>query len=142
MKNWKHKVASVLLLVATAWYLPWALRHLNRSALWLSLPFAAASALTVLLSLVTVVNHWQRRVPAERPMRGGTEPIKKVLVRARRRENDGIQRKRGAGRRHEKGKREGGRPQITQPSADQPHCQPPHTRSSSPYLASHARKCQ
>jgi cellulose synthase (UDP-forming) len=80
MKNWKHRVVSVLLVGAVAWYLPWALRHLNRSALWWSIPFVAASALTVLLSVVTVVNHWERRVPVEHPVESGTEPIVAVLI--------------------------------------------------------------
>jgi cellulose synthase (UDP-forming) len=80
MNKWRHRAISVLLVAATAWYLPWVLAHLNRSALWLSIPFAAASLLTALLSLVTVVNHWQRRVPAERPVEEGQEPMVAVLV--------------------------------------------------------------
>ena len=79
-KNTRHRAASVLLVLATAWYLPWALGHLNRSALWLSIPFAAASLLTALLSLVTVINHWQRRVPQPRAVEAGQEPAVAVLV--------------------------------------------------------------
>jgi len=53
---------------------------MNPKALWLSIPFAAATLLTATLALVTVVNHWQRRMPQERPVEAGQEPLVAVLV--------------------------------------------------------------
>ncbi len=74
MKNWRVRAAGLFLLLATVWYLPWAFNHLNRDALWLSIPFAVASVMTAGLTLVTVVNHWRYSVPKERPLPAGNEP--------------------------------------------------------------------
>ena len=37
MTNWKLRLAGLLLLLTTAWYLPWALGHLNWDAPWLAM---------------------------------------------------------------------------------------------------------
>ena len=80
MRNWKLKAAGILLALATAWYLPWALGHLNWRVPWLSVPFALASVMTAIMSLVTAVNHWQREVPRQRPVRSGQEPRVAVII--------------------------------------------------------------
>ncbi len=80
MHNWKVRVAGIALLIATAWYLPWAFRHLNWGAPWLSIPFAGASLLTAAMSLVTMINHWQSSVPARHPVPAGSEPAVAVII--------------------------------------------------------------
>ncbi|UCC64522.1 MAG: glycosyltransferase [Anaerolineae bacterium] len=80
MNNWKVRVAGVLLMLATAWYLPWALANLNWAAPWLSLPFAAASLMTAVMTIVTAINHWQYSVPEERLVPVGQEPEVAVIL--------------------------------------------------------------
>lgn len=78
--NWTLQLAGILLVLATAWYLPWVLDHLNLKAPWLSVPFAAASLMTALMTLVTVVNHWHYSVPQERVVPRGKEPVVAVVI--------------------------------------------------------------
>jgi cellulose synthase (UDP-forming) len=80
VRNWKLKVACIVLAFATAWYLPWALAHLNWRLPWLSLPFGLATLLTTAMALITAINHWQREVPQERPVSTGKEPPVAVLI--------------------------------------------------------------
>lgn len=80
MKNWKIRVAGILLLVTTIWYLPWALSNLNRNALWLSVPFAIASLMVVVMTLITVANHWHYSRPERRPAPRGEEPEVAVII--------------------------------------------------------------
>jgi len=80
MKNWKVRGAGILLLVTTVWYLPWVLRNLNRGALWLSIPFAVASLTIVVMTFITVANHWQYRRPERRPVPDGEEPEVAIIV--------------------------------------------------------------
>lgn len=80
MSNWKVRAAGVLLLFASAWYLPWAFSRLNRSALWLSIPFAAASLLMALMSTVTVINHWSIKSSSAAPVPIGDEPAVAVII--------------------------------------------------------------
>jgi len=80
MKNWKTRLAGILLLVTTAWYLPWMFANLNWSALWLSLPFAAASITTTVMALITTINHWHSSVPEKRPVPTGQEPEVAVII--------------------------------------------------------------
>ncbi len=80
MKNWKIRSAGILLVVATAWYLPWALTNLNRGAPWLSIPFAAASLMIAAMTLTTVINHWQYSRPDPRPVERGEEPEVTVII--------------------------------------------------------------
>lgn len=80
MRNWRLKAAGILLALATAWYLPWALGHLNWRMPWLSIPFALASLMTAVMSLVTAINHWQREVPQQRPVGHGDEPQVAVII--------------------------------------------------------------
>lgn len=80
MKNWKLRVTGVLLLIATAWYLPWMFANLNWRAPWLSIPFALASMMTALMTLVTVFNHWRYSAPDEQPVPPGEEPVVAVVI--------------------------------------------------------------
>ena len=80
MSNWKVRAAGVLLLFASLWYLPWAFGHLNRGALWLSIPFAAASLLTIVMSMVTVINHWSKKRSSSNPVSPGDEPAVAVVI--------------------------------------------------------------
>jgi cellulose synthase (UDP-forming) len=77
---WKTRAAGGLLVLATIWYLPWLLYHLNRQHLWLSLPFAAASIFLALLTTVTVINHWTYSAPPPRPVKEGQEPAVAVII--------------------------------------------------------------
>ena len=77
---WKSRAAGLLLLLATIWYLPWLLYHLNREELWLSLPFAGASIFLALLTMITVVNHWSYSAPPPRPVEEGQEPEVAVII--------------------------------------------------------------
>lgn len=80
MSNWKFRVAAIVLVAATAWYLPWALANLNWRAPWLSVPFALASLLTALTSLVTVINHWHHSAPDPEHAPQGHEPEVVVVI--------------------------------------------------------------
>jgi cellulose synthase (UDP-forming) len=80
MKNWKLRITGALLLVATAWYLPWMLSNLNWGAPWLAIPFALASLMTAAMTSVTVINHWRYSVPDEHPVPAGQEPEVAVVI--------------------------------------------------------------
>lgn len=80
MSNLKLRIAAVLLILALAWYLPWMFANLNWEVPWLSLPFALASVMIALMTLVTVVNHWSYRVPEPHPVPEGAEPEVLVVV--------------------------------------------------------------
>jgi cellulose synthase (UDP-forming) len=80
MKNWKPRLAGVLLLLATAWYLPWMFANLNWAAPWLSLPFALASVTTAVMTLITTINHWHTNAPKKRPVPTGEEPDVAVII--------------------------------------------------------------
>jgi cellulose synthase (UDP-forming) len=80
MRSWKVRITGTLLLLATLWYLPWVFVNLNWQALWLAIPFAVASLLTAIMTLVTVSNHWRYAVPQERPVPIGQEPRVVVIV--------------------------------------------------------------
>jgi len=47
---------------------------------WLSIPFAIASLMTAIMSLVTVINHWQREAPQRHPVPRGEEPQVAVVI--------------------------------------------------------------
>jgi cellulose synthase (UDP-forming) len=70
------RVAAVVLVGASAWYVPWMLASLHG---WLAWPFAVANLFTVGVGLLSVVNSWRRSIPAPRPLAGG-EPFVGVIV--------------------------------------------------------------
>lgn len=78
--QWKIRAAGLLLLGATAVYLPWLLTSLNTSLLWLALPFVIANVFTLATGLLSVANGWSRFVPERRPLPLGTEPHVAVIV--------------------------------------------------------------
>jgi len=80
LSNWKLKLAGVLLLLATAWYLPWVTANLNWQAPWLALPFAIATWMTALMTVVTIVDHWEISVPETRTLPLGEEPDVAVVI--------------------------------------------------------------
>jgi cellulose synthase (UDP-forming) len=80
MKNWKPRLAGVLLLLTTAWYLPWMFANLNWAAPWLSLPFAIASITTAVMAFITTINHWHSDVPEKRPVPTGEEPEVAIII--------------------------------------------------------------
>ena len=69
-----------MLLLTTIWYLPWVLTNLNWRAPWLSIPFAAASLITSMMTLVTVINHWRYSTPPEHLVAIGQEPYVAVMI--------------------------------------------------------------
>lgn len=70
------RVAGVLLIVASLWYLPWMLRSLNG---WGAAPFAVVNIFTLATGLLSVANSWRRSVPAVR-LHTGTEPLVGVII--------------------------------------------------------------
>ena len=74
------RVAAIVLTAATVWYAPWLFASLNRHALWLAVPFAAANVFTLVSGLLSVCNSWQRRVPTATPLPAGREPLVGVIV--------------------------------------------------------------
>jgi cellulose synthase (UDP-forming) len=80
MRNWKVRAAGVLLLAATAWYLPWVFANLNWQAPWLSIPFAIASLFAAVLMLFTVINQWRYSIPEEHLVPIGQEPLVAVII--------------------------------------------------------------
>ncbi len=74
------RLAGATMLLTTAIYVPWMIGSLNRNALWLSLPFLAASALTITTVLLGVLNAWWRKVSPRRPLPHGEEPHVGVII--------------------------------------------------------------
>ena len=76
------RVAGVVLLVATALYVPWMLSSLNRSVPWLAWPFAITNLFTLATGLLAVFNSWWRVAPKPRSVPSGSEPAVGVIVTA------------------------------------------------------------
>jgi cellulose synthase (UDP-forming) len=80
VSSWAVRLAGIFLFGVTAWYVPWVLSNLNWGAPWLSIPFALATLLTALMTIVTVINHWHYAVPQERSVPAGEEPRVAVII--------------------------------------------------------------
>jgi cellulose synthase (UDP-forming) len=78
--QWPIRLAGVLLVVATAFYLPWMLSSLNGGAPWLAWPFAVANTFSILYSMIVVANQWERKVPPPCPLPPGDEPRVAVII--------------------------------------------------------------
>jgi cellulose synthase (UDP-forming) len=76
------RVAGVVLVVATALYVPWMLASLNRSIPWLAWPFAVTNLFTLATGLLAVFNAWWRAAPEPRPLGHGAEPTVAVIITA------------------------------------------------------------
>ena len=74
--------AGVVLLVATALYVPWMLSSLNRSVPWLAWPFAITNLFTLATGLLAVFNSWWRVAPKPTSVPSGSEPAVGVIVTA------------------------------------------------------------
>jgi cellulose synthase (UDP-forming) len=74
------RLASIALAVSSLWYGQWMIASIDLTSAWIALPFAVASLLAILVSLVTVVNNWRRIAPPERLVRRGAEPTIAVII--------------------------------------------------------------
>ncbi len=74
------RVAAVLLVAATAFYVPWMWTSLNQDAPWLSWSFVVTNTFSVFYSLVVVSNQWSREAPAHRLLAPGAEPMVAVII--------------------------------------------------------------
>ncbi len=74
------RIAGLVLVGASLWYVPWMLSSLNPSAVWLAWPFAVANLFTISTGLLAVSNAWQRSIPAPAPLPAGNEPLVGVIV--------------------------------------------------------------
>lgn len=80
ISNWRVRVAGVLLVLATGWYLPWVYASLNWALPWLAIPFAFAVTLAAVLMVIAVITNWRRSVPLERFVPPGEEPDVVVVI--------------------------------------------------------------
>ncbi|MHB1355182.1 MAG: glycosyltransferase [Anaerolineae bacterium] len=80
MKNIKVKLAAVLVVAATFWYISWLLTHLNWYALWLAIPFAVSSVFMAVIVLLNAVNNWDHTIPSEKTVAPGNEPEVLVII--------------------------------------------------------------
>ena len=78
--QWRVRLAGVILVAATAFYLPWMLRSLDATTPWLSYPFLAANLFTLAAGLLAVFNGWSRLVPERRPLPEATSRSSAVIV--------------------------------------------------------------
>jgi cellulose synthase (UDP-forming) len=76
------RLAGVMLLVATALYVPWMLSSLNDAVPWLAWPFAITNLFTLATGVLAVFNAWWRTAPTPSPLATGAEPSVAVIVTA------------------------------------------------------------
>lgn len=80
IRNWKVRIAGIILVLATLWYLPWVYANLNWAAPWLAVPFAISVTLAAVLMLIAVVTNWRRQAPIEHAVPVGQEPTVLVVI--------------------------------------------------------------
>jgi cellulose synthase (UDP-forming) len=80
MSPFRFRLVALLLAGAAAFWLPWAVLHLNAGALWLGIPFLAANLLVAVSLLVSLINNWQRSAAEDKILRRGAEPEVAVIV--------------------------------------------------------------
>ncbi|MGC8878998.1 MAG: glycosyltransferase [Anaerolineae bacterium] len=80
ISSWKIRLAGIILVLATLWYLPWVYTNLNWGAPWLAFPFALSVTLAAVLMLIAVVTNWRRQVPIEHEVPVGQEPTVLVVI--------------------------------------------------------------
>ena len=76
----RAQAASLFLLAAMAWFLPWLFAHADISKAWVSVPFLTATVIVCLASVVSIVNRWHRATPVPAPVPDGEEPRVAVIV--------------------------------------------------------------
>jgi cellulose synthase (UDP-forming) len=74
------RAAGLVLIVASAIYVPWLIASANRSLPWLTWPFVVTNIFTITTSMLTIFNSWWRRVPERTPLPYGVEPTVGVIV--------------------------------------------------------------
>jgi cellulose synthase (UDP-forming) len=75
------RAAAIVLVAASAWYVPWMLSSLNPGAAWIAVPFAIANVFTIAAGLLSVANSWQRSATPPRPLRESADlPLVGVIV--------------------------------------------------------------
>jgi len=74
------RAAGVLLVLVTAFYVPWMWQSLNPAAPWLAWPFAVVNSFSVMYAMVVVANQWQRKVPPPCVLPAGDEPMVAVII--------------------------------------------------------------
>ena len=78
--HWFVRCAGIAYLVSAAIYIPWLFSALNRQLPWLAWPFLAANLFTLATTLLSIFNHWWRRVPEPHPLPRGAEPSVGIIV--------------------------------------------------------------
>jgi cellulose synthase (UDP-forming) len=78
--NRQMALAGVLLVVMTAWFVPWAVRHLTWGDWWLSVPFLVANGLVATTALLLSFNNSKRSVPLRVGVAAGHEPLVGVII--------------------------------------------------------------
>lgn len=80
MSTGSIRLAVLLLVVASGWYLPWLLTSLNTAALPLAVPFFLANVIVIVSPLLAGLNSWTRSRPVSRMVLPGAEPVVAVIV--------------------------------------------------------------
>lgn len=74
------RCAGIAYLLSAAIYVPWLFSTLNRGLPWLAWPFLAANLFTLATTMLSIFNHWWRRVPEPHPLPRGAEPSVGIIV--------------------------------------------------------------
>jgi cellulose synthase (UDP-forming) len=78
--HWFVRCAGIAYLVSAAIYVPWLFSALNRGLPWLAWPFLAANLFTLATTMLSIFNHWWRRVPEPHQLPRGAEPSVGIIV--------------------------------------------------------------
>jgi cellulose synthase (UDP-forming) len=79
-RHWLLRGAALVYLISAAIYLPWLLGALNDHLPWLSWPFLVANTFTIATTLLSVFNHWWRKLPEPHPLAYGEEPPVGIII--------------------------------------------------------------
>ncbi|MFK7920186.1 MAG: glycosyltransferase [Ilumatobacter sp.] len=73
-------LAGLLVTLMAAWFFPWAIVNLDRSTLWLSIPFLAANLMVLATAMLLSFNNSRRSIPLMMSVAYGHEPLVGVIV--------------------------------------------------------------
>lgn len=73
-------LAGILLVVMTAWFVPWAIAHTAWRNWWLSIPFVACNCFVACTALLLAFNNSKRSIPLSVEVAVGHEPLVGVIV--------------------------------------------------------------